>query len=80
MEANITCPKCRKSFSVRFDEIGPGKARSCANCSTIITFSGQDLGKVKQAIQQLTHQVGNGSVTINVKTSVRRPWWKFLSR
>jgi len=80
MEANIACPHCKKNFSVRFDEIGPGKARSCPNCGATIRFAGQDLGNVQQMIDQLSNAAGNTSVKVNVKVRVRRPWWKFWSR
>jgi hypothetical protein len=80
MELNIPCPHCHKSFAVRFDEIGPDKARSCPNCGAAIRFAGQDLSKVQQTIDQLTNQVGDASVKVSVKTRVRRPWWKFWVR
>ena len=80
MEANIPCPHCHKRVPVRFDQIGPGKILLCPNCSATIRFSGQDLSQVQQAIAQLTGQLGNASVKVNVKTRLRRPWWKFWSR
>jgi ribosomal protein S27E len=79
-EADIPCPHCHKNLPVRFDRIGPGKAVSCPSCGATLRFSGQDLGKVQQAIGQLTAQLGDASVKIKVKTVMRRPWWKFWSR
>ncbi len=46
----------------------------------MIRFSSQDLGKVEQAILQLTGQPGNASVKINVRMRIRHPWWTFWNR
>ena len=80
MEANIPCPHCHKSFSARFDQISPGKTTACPNCGAMITFAGQDLNKVQQAVDDLTKNVGAATVKVNVKTRIKRPWWKFWNR
>ena len=80
MEVNIPCPLCHKSFSVRSEEIGPGKAHACPHCRATIKFEGQDLRKVQQSIDQLTKELGSASVKVNFKTHAPRPWWKFWSK
>lgn len=77
MEANIPCPHCHKTFQIQLDQIRPGNGRPCPHCGTTLKFAGTDASKVQQAIEQLTHQVGNASVKVTIKTKVRRPWWKF---
>jgi len=80
MEIKIPCPICHKSFSVRSEEISPGKTTACPNCGKMITFAGQDLQKVQQAIDKLTKDVGTATVKVNVKTRIKHPWWQFWKR
>ena len=77
MEAKIPCPHCQTGFQVPLEQLRPGNSRLCPNCGTTVKFAGQDASKVQQAIDQLSHQLGNASVKVTVKTQVRRAWWKF---
>ena len=77
LAADISCPKCHKSVSVPFGEIGPGKSKPCPNCGTIIRFAGADVGKVQQVIDQLGAQGSGASVKVTVKARQKRPWWRF---
>ena len=80
MEVNIPCSICKKSFSVRFDEIGPGKAHACPNCGATIKFEGQDLRKVQESIDQLTKELGDAQVKVNFKVREPRPKWQLWKR
>lgn len=80
MEANIPCARCHKSFTVPLGELRPGNRRACPHCGASITFSGQDASKVQQAVEQMTHQVGNAAVQVTVTTKPSRPWWQFWGR
>lgn len=76
IEADIPCPRCRKSSKVPLSEIGPGKSRSCPACGAQIVFSGQDGSGIQRALDQLGSTLGGANIKVTAKTKTRRSWWK----
>ena len=78
-EATLTCPKCHTGFRIALREMTPGSSRACPHCGTMIRFSGQDAGKVQQALDQLEGSLGGAGIKINVRMRQKqqKPWWKF---
>ena len=80
MEVKIPCSICHKSFSMRSEEISPGKAHACPHCGATIRFEGQDLRKVQQSIDELKKELGDAQVKVNFKVRDPRPKWQFWKK
>lgn len=67
LEANLTCPGCKKSFKQKLSEMSPGKSRKCPNCDVIIKFSGDDMAKVQKSIDSLERELKSLNKKFEIK-------------
>jgi len=53
LEAEITCPSCKRKFPQRVEDMVPGRSGSCPNCRANIQWTGDDGRKAQKAIDDL---------------------------
>lgn len=50
LEAEITCPNCRRKMKIKVKEMIPGKMQKCPSCNMVIRFSGDDGRKMQRVL------------------------------
>jgi uncharacterized paraquat-inducible protein A len=57
MELDITCPRCHGKFKLPMREMKPGNSARCPSCSATINFTGDDLSKTQDGIDDLKRSI-----------------------
>jgi len=53
LEADITCPSCKRKFKQRIEDMRPGNGRPCPGCGVDIRFEGDDGHRAQRALDDL---------------------------
>jgi hypothetical protein len=54
IEANVTCPSCKRPIPIKVREMVPGTSRICPHgCGATLRFSGDDGRKAQAALDDL---------------------------
>jgi hypothetical protein len=53
LEADIQCPKCRRTLKIKVAEMHPGQQKKCS-CGAVIEFTGDDGREAQRALDDLT--------------------------
>ena len=76
VECDLVCPGCGHSMAVPLADMTPGRSRTCPRCGHLVTFAGQDAGRIQQVLDALG-DVDGVDVQVKVEVKPARPWWKF---
>jgi Zn finger protein HypA/HybF involved in hydrogenase expression len=66
LEVDITCPNCKKVYTVKVESMIPGKSTKCPKCSSITKFTGDDGRKAQKALDDFERSLKNMSKSFKI--------------
>jgi Zn finger protein HypA/HybF involved in hydrogenase expression len=67
LEADLTCPNCKKKFKQKLSDMRPGNQRRCPHCHQSIRFAGDDASKIQKSLDNLERTIKNLNKKLTIK-------------